>query len=217
MATPPKTIPPTLAAAQQQGFDANDRGRIHRATRGNRNIPVGEFKFYGFDGDDEVDFTFIINPAQLKRSRKKVGQYILTKFGYERQNWGNDLTIFEYSGATGVFRPGDGFPPIDTPSFDIRATSAYLKFREFEEFYENTGNDQNMVRMQYWGYATASFIGSIDDFQFTYDVMKEPFVIRYSFKYTAIPERLPRVETELVGTRVGDPDYESARSNTVAV
>jgi len=164
---------------------------------------------------NDIRFVFQIQPSQLKRTRKKLGQYILTKFGYERQNWGNDLFTFEYSGSSGVFRPEDGWKLTGVVDFDVRDTHRWQVFREFEIFYEDSGNDQNMVRMSYWGYE-AEFIGSLDDFSFTHDVNKEPYAINYNFKYTALPLRRPKIETKIQAANAGDPEDQTGRSDVPA-
>lgn len=142
-----------------------------------------------FSGEDRfgdvIGFDFFINPSQLKRSRRKLGEFIITKFGYERQNWGNDLFLFDYSGMTGVFRPPDDD---EDPIFDMRDTIAWKAFTDFESFYEETGNRQNLVRMSYWGF-DGEFVGEIEDFTYTHDVYKDPYAIRYQFKFTGIPTR----------------------------
>lgn len=142
--------------------------------------------FRGVDREGEIlGFDFFINPSQLKRSRRKLGQWVLTKFGYERQNWGNDLFTFDYSGITGVFRPDDND---EGPSFDLRDTIAFQNFAAFEFFYEETGNRQNLVRMSYWGF-TGEFVGELEDFTYTHDVYKDTHAFRYQFKFTGIPTR----------------------------
>lgn len=196
---------------QVQPFDPNNLSRPD-TTRGS-SIRTNEYAIKFNQRRKNIAFTFAVNPANLKVTRKKLGQYILTKFGYERQNWGNDLVGFEYSGATGVFRPESGNYP--TAGFDITQTAAWLKFKEFEKFFFESANESELVRMQFWGYGGAVFQGVIDDFSYTYDPMKEPFVIRYSFKYTTLPIKPVDIQTGIIGSRAGDPDFEKARVDTV--
>lgn len=193
-----------------QTVNSNDRTTLGSGRSGPRTQQGSEIIFVGKnDRLETVNFKFIVNPANLSRSRKKLGQYVLTKFGYERQNWGNDLTSFEYAGATGVFRPNT-WQNNGAPDFDIRQTPTWAAFREFEDFYEGTGNNQNLVRMQYWGYS-GSFLGSIDDFKLTYDPMKEPWVIRYTFKFTGLPLAQPTIETNVIGATPSNPSTDNAR------
>jgi len=153
--------------------------------------------FTGFSESlqSEVKFKFRINPNNLKRARRKLGQYILTKFGYERQNWGNDLHTFSYSGSTGTFKPEDGFDQSGPVTFDIRGTEAYEKFKSFETFYEETGNRQRLVGMQYWGF-NGEFFGSLDDFDFNHSAERDPYRFLYNFKFTGIPQAQPEIEVQ---------------------
>lgn len=131
---------------------------------------------------DPTSFTFRINPGRLKISRPKIEKYLLTKNGFERNFWHNDLIRFEYEGSSGVFRPEDrtwGFQ-----RFDITTTLAWQKFRQFEKFYQLC--DDRNVQMTYWGYPHA-YDGSLNDFTFNYDPEKNPNMITYNFKYTALP------------------------------
>lgn len=200
-----------LEESQVQSFDSANLSRPD-TTRG-ASARTNEYAIKFNQTKKNIAFTFVVNPAMLKVSRKKLGQWTLTKFGYERQNWGNDLIMFEYSGCTGVFRPESGNYP--TAGFDITQTAAWIKFKEFEKFYFEQSNDSELVRMQFWGYGGAVFQGTLDEFSFTYDPMKEPFVIRYQFKYTCVPVKPVDIQTGIVGTRAGDPDFEKARVDTV--
>jgi hypothetical protein len=132
-------------------------------------------------------FIFSLNPHKLSVAVRKLENYILTKFGYERQFWGTGLFVFSYEGRTNVFRPPVSNTGIisASPSFDIRKTAAYIKFVEFQQFYFSIGN--NNIEMSYWGYDN-SFTGSLDDFSFSYDA-ERPFHIDYRFKFTAIPTK----------------------------
>lgn len=148
-------------------------------------IPSGEFTEQSLIRrveEDKADtvFTFRINPARLKISRPKIEKYHLTKNGFERQFWHNDLIRFDYEGSSGVFRPHT----LVNSRFDITTTFAWQKFRQFERFYNNC--DDRVVQMTYWGYPHP-YEGSLNDFSFSYDPEKNPNMITYSFKYTALP------------------------------
>lgn len=200
-----------LEQGRVQGFDPDNlKSQI---TRRGANVKTNEYAIRFQSPKQKLVYTFIVNPANLKVSRKKLGQFTLTKFGYERQNWGNDLVIFDYSGSTGVFRPYSGNYP--DASFDITITPAYLKFKEFEDFFFNQANDSELVRMQFWGYDEVAFQGVLDEFSFTYDPMKEPFVIRYQFKYMTLPVKQIEMQTGIIGIPAADPDTEKARVDTV--
>jgi hypothetical protein len=137
-------------------------------------------------GRDRRRFKFSLNPNKLSVTAKKLENYILTKFGYERQYWTNGLFVFSYDGRTNVFKPAtnlSGAQP--TESFSIKDTAAYRKFMEFNNFYAEVG--ERNLEMTYWGY-DVTFIGSLDDFSFTYDA-ERPFHIDYRFKFTAIPTK----------------------------
>lgn len=201
----------SLEQGQVQGFDTNNLSRP-QTTRGSH-VRTNEYAIKFNQPKKQIAYTFSVNPANLKVSRKKLGSFILTKFGYERQNWGNDLIQFEYQGCTGVFRPVSGNYP--DASFDITTTPAWIKFQEFENFYHESSNESELVRMQYWGYGGAVFQGVLDDFSFTYDPMKEPFVIRYGFKYTCLPIKPVDIQTGIIGADAGDPDTEKARVDNV--
>lgn len=143
-------------------------------------------------GDVERSFTFRLNPTNLKVSLKKLQQWILTKFGFERQYWGNQLWVFNYTGSSEVFKPNPG--EIDySGRFDITKTAAWFKFRQFENFFLDTG-DQN-IQMSYWAY-DFMFVGTLDDFTFTCDSDRDPHRITYSFTYSAMPIIQPQVLLE---------------------
>lgn len=158
----------------------------------------------------ELSFSFTINPSQLQISLKKLGVWKLTKFGYERQNWGNDLALFAYTGVSGVFRPNTGQSQRGVPTFDIRQTDAYQKLRQFEDFFLDSGNGKNIVHMDYWGYSFV-FEGSLDEFQMTHNVEKDPYAIRYNFKFTGVPTQRTAIEVGYTSTEPGDPATDNER------
>lgn len=134
-------------------------------------------------------FKFRINPDQLSVTKKKLEKYILTKIGYERQSWGNDLFQFQYSGSSGVFRPEET-NAADAVPFDITTTRAWLKLKEFERFFERQG--PGVVRMRLWA-EPFEYVGSMPDFNFRQDA-HNPFQIRYNFTFTGIPRDAVPVE-----------------------
>lgn len=129
-------------------------------------------------------FAFSLNPTKLQVSRKKLEKYILTKFGYERQYWQNDLYAMAYSGTTLPFRPESTSRRDDGRPFDITQTPAWLKFDEMDRFYRETA-DEREVKLSYWG-MKEQLVGSLNDFSFGHDA-NDPFRIMYSFKFTGIP------------------------------
>lgn len=149
------------------------------------------------EGDDL--YTFRLNPHQLRVSRPKLENWKLTKGGFERQYWRNDLVRFVYTGLSGVFRPDEvaiinerGLiatdvridPILRSPGeYDIRETFAWRKFEQFEQFYNDHGED--FIRMNYWGQPRA-WTGSLNGFEYDVDA-KNPRLIRYSFTFTGNP------------------------------
>lgn len=133
-------------------------------------------------------FKFRINPDQLNVVKKKLEKYILTKIGYERQSWGNDLFQFQYSGTTGVFRPDE--TTTATVPFDITATKAWQKLKEFERFFERQG--EGRVRMRLWA-EPFEYVGSVPEFNFRMDA-NNPFHIRYNFTFVGVPREAVPVE-----------------------
>lgn len=140
-------------------------------------------------------FRFRINPDRLSIRHDKNEKYVLTKAGYERQYWGNGLTVFQYSGNSGVFRPEttvqDFLSRFPNGSFDIRLTTAWLRFREFEDFYRKTGSTN--IFMYYDAYEH-EWEGSLGQFNFE-RTANMPFHITYSFTFTGLPIDYP--ETSL--------------------
>lgn len=134
-------------------------------------------------------FKFRINPDQLTVTKKKLEKYILTKIGYERQAWGNDLFMFQYSGSTGVFRPEETGQAAVVP-FDLTETKAWQKLKEFERFFERQG--QGRVRMRLWA-EPFEYVGSLPAFSFRQDA-HNPFHIRYDFTFTGVPRDVVPVE-----------------------
>jgi hypothetical protein len=154
-------------------------------------------------------FKFLLNPHRLSVQAAKLENYVQTKYGFERQFWGNGLFVFSYEGRTNVFKPpsdpGEAIAAIER--FDITKTSAYQKFLEFQKFYGETG--ERNIEMFYWGYEN-TFSGSLNDFSFTYDA-ERPFHIDYHFKFTGLPEgQVPTTYTYNDGGTV-----DTTRSQTI--
>lgn len=172
--------------------------------------------------DDFARFNFRINPSKLQRSRKKVERFILTKFGYERQYWGNDLHTFNYNGTTGVFKPNITAEEYavrfgDTAGFDIRSTEAWKNFQRFEQFFERNGHRN--IYMMYWAYSH-EYEGSLDDFRFEHDADRSPYSINYSFKFTGLPLLYTEVEydiTQVTGPLGDFPTTDEVAKDEVAV
>lgn len=141
-------------------------------------------------------FAFNLNPTKLQVSRKKLEKYILTKFGFERQYWQNDLYTFSYSGTTLPFRPEGDSRRDDGRPFDISQTPAWLKFEEFDKFYRDVV-DEREVKLSYWG-MKEQLVGSLNDFSFGHDA-NDPFRILYSFKFTGIPLKRIGISADFVG------------------
>jgi hypothetical protein len=136
-------------------------------------------------------FRFRINPDRLSIKNDKLERYVLTKAGYERQSWGNGLTVFSYGGSSGVFRPDvtvqEFLQRFPGGGFDIRKTTAWLRFKEFENFYQRTGSTN--VFMYFPDY-DHEWEGSLSGFTFERAAMK-PFQIDYQFTFTGLPIDYP--------------------------
>jgi len=167
-------------------------------------------------------YTFRLNPSQLQVTRAKLESWKLTKGGFERQFWQNDMVRFAYTGVSGAFRADEkavineqGLLGVDTfggrvivtatnpGEYDIRETLAYRKFQQFEQFYRDHAED--FIRMNYWG-QPYSWKGSLNDFTYNVDA-NNPRLIRYSFTFTGIPDdNEANVQSLNVQTRVGDDE-----------
>jgi len=142
-------------------------------------------------GEDARQFQFRINPDNLRVTKRKLEKYVLTKLGYERQTWGNDLFTYSYEGSSGVFRRDEVVIP--SFRFDITTTAAWQKFKEFERFFEDQG--EGSLRMRTWTEEFFEYIGSMPDFSFSVEA-NNPFRIRYNFTFIGIP--LVYVPTEIL-------------------
>jgi len=159
--------------------------------------------FHYFDHYDVTDtgnltFKFLLNPDKLAVKRTKKEKYVLTKAGWERNFFINDLMMFSYSGTTGVFRPDElvgsviGDVPVSSDSFNITTTKKWRHFQLLQEFFESLG--EGMLQMTYWG-LSKPVIGSMNDFDFVQDSEK-PNHIAYSFKFTGIPRDIPTISVK---------------------
>lgn len=132
-------------------------------------------------------YTFRINPNKLSVTHEKQERYQQTKWGWERQYWGNALSTFRYSGTSGVFRQDAGAGPVFSfgaaPSFDIRTSLAWQKFKEFEDFYRRTGSTN--IFMYFIDYPH-EWEGSLSEFSFERSATS-PFALDYSFRFTGLP------------------------------
>ncbi len=134
-------------------------------------------------------YSFRINPSKLQTNHEKLDRFPLTKAGYEIQSWGNGLSTFRYQGTSGVLRPDAdaGFLSSLGPSFDIRQTFAWQRFKEFETFYLT---HKGTAVFMYWIDYPHDWEGRLGEFSFERDAEK-PFIINYSFKFTALPKAYP--------------------------
>lgn len=145
-------------------------------------------------------FTFRLNPSKVTVESKKINSYQLTKAGYDRQFWQNDLFVVSFSGSTGAFVPDPSQPVIRTvsgtrPIFDLRSTKAWGDFsRFFSQFYLEVGPEN--IRMEFFGF-DFNMIGSLDTFKWDLDSDKNPGHIIYSFVFTGFPRRYTLMATEM--------------------
>lgn len=156
---------------------------------------------------EENPITFLINPTKLEVRLSKKEKYVLTKAGWERHFFNNDVVLYTYSGTTGAFRPdeldsktllnirnGVDFISAATPdveTFDITTTRKWIKFKKIRDFFEKTKD--GVMALVWWSEEKAA-VGSMNDFGFTQNA-DDPFQILYNFKYTGVPVDLPKVET----------------------
>jgi len=150
-------------------------------------------------GDE--NFIFRLNPTTLKVTRPKLENWTLTKGGFERQFWRNDLVRFAYTGTSGAFRPDEiafineqgllatdvrlnSITSISSAEYDIRETFAWKKFEQFETFYRD--HDEDFIQMNYWG-QPRTWVGSLNGFEFDEDA-NNPRQIKYIFTFTGIPD-----------------------------
>lgn len=158
-------------------------------------------------------YRFRINPDRLNIKHEKIERYVLTKFGYERQYWGNGLSTFSYSGTSGVFRPNvtaAQFSLAFPNGFDIRQTEAYLRFKEFESFYRNTGS-QNIF--MYYPEYSHEWEGSLSAFSFERSATK-PFHLDYQFTFTGLPFFYPDVTVNTGVDPTSNPAIQAQLAST---
>lgn len=194
-------------------LDDTDAGYVSEVVR-TRTWPSGNLMVFAHSQKALVtsnptqgqQYRFRLNPDKLSVTKGKIQKWILTKAGFERQFWGNDLYSYSYSGTSGAFRPdeilssyGPGAPTangvasnpkfdasqnLDPSQYNITNTYAWKKFTEFERFY--TRSDERPVFMSFWGESTA-LIGAFDHFEKHLQAEPHPRIIHYSFKFTALP------------------------------
>lgn len=152
--------------------------------------------------------TFLINPLKVGVSKSKKEKYILTKAGWERNYFTEDLRTYDYSGTTGAFRPDemDGAKTLEQGStfqrfvktslgrdanvLDITQTKKWKWFKSLEEFFDRV-TDGTLI-LVWWGHSRPT-VGSMNEFKFDQSA-DDPFQIRYSFRFTGIPLDLPIIE-----------------------
>lgn len=150
----------------------------------------GQGSAVSIDNKPNSRYRFRINPERLSIRHEKTEKYVLTKAGYERQYWGNGLSTFQYSGSSGVFRPditAMQYAAQYPTGFDIRQTNAWLRFKEFESFYRNNGQQNIFMYYQEYGH---EWEGSLSGFSFDRAAGK-PFYIDYQFTFTGLPIDYP--------------------------
>lgn len=147
-------------------------------------------------GNVPTRYRFRINPDRLSTRHDKNEKYVFTQAGYERQSWGNGLTVFQYSGNSGVFRPEttvqEFLSRFPNGSFDIRLTNTWLRFQEFEDFYRRTGSTNIFM---YYDMYEHEWEGSLSQFNFE-RTANMPFHITYSFTFTALPLDYPKTSLD---------------------
>jgi hypothetical protein len=157
---------------------------------------------------DQTRYRFRINPDRLTTRHDVNEKYTLTQFGYERQDWGNGLSIFQYSGNTGVFRPdvtaADFASRFPGGGFDIRQTKAWQAFQAFETFYRVRGPN---VFMHYDAY-DHEWEGSLSGFSFERSA-QNPFHITYSFTFTGLPFDYPSTQITVANTTTSQASQQS--------
>lgn len=196
-------------------------------TRARRTLNKAPLLFYSLDDNQQITlnptggvtidnntnnsnktfFEFIINPSKLKITQLKLENWLLTKAGYERQFWQNELFKFEYSGSTGVFTPSvdgniaAGPAALASDGFDITKTKAWGLFQEFNDFYLNVG--PNVIAMHFWAFSSGFFYGSLN--QFNYNISSDdPYRITYDFSFTGIPRTPIKVSSNKDSTSSTD-------------
>lgn len=160
---------------------------------------------------DRAPHVFALNPSKVQVKRPKVEQYELSKAGFDRQFWQNDLITFSYSGSSGAFLPSTNQPGIISDRgrviYDLRATKRWIQFRNFEIFYEEVGPEN--VRMDYFSYDYL-LVGSLTDFQFDEDADR-PGHIAYSFTFKGFPRVPVPITTEISAASLSPEDISTMR------
>jgi len=158
-----------------------------------RLLSFSKIQLAGLPSSANVRYRFRINPERLSIRHDVIEKYVLSKAGYERQDWGNGLSTFQYVGTTGVFKPdvsASVYAELFPNGIDIRQTNAYRRFKEFEQFYRT--NRQQNVFMYYQEY-DHEWEGSLSGFSFDKSAGK-PFHLDYQFTFTGMPIDYPSTQ-----------------------
>jgi hypothetical protein len=127
-------------------------------------------------------FRFRINPQSLRVRKARVQAYELTKAGYERYDFGNEMWVLSYRGTSGRLIPED---LMVGETFDLTDTDAWKKMEEFDRFFTERGEET----LQLTATTLLGFLylrGSMKEFDFEQDA-NDPFQIRYNFTFWAFP------------------------------
>lgn len=132
-------------------------------------------------------FRFFINPTTVAFSLRKTAKPILEKKGWDIVHFSgtpNEMIPMKFSGNTGSI-----VPPIALWSKGIRDTKFSVNYQRFQQLYELALSASNDLKLFYDG---KLYEGMFTDFNFDENA-NEPFSIRYSFTFSAYPDRTKNI------------------------
>lgn len=187
---PTEPLQPTSPEDRKAASDLSNIKRIAQSKYSGRRVDSG--RLMSIESTvDQTTFQFWINPGSLQVRKPRIGNYTLTKAGFERYFFINDMWSFAYSGTSGVFVPesDEAAPTESNPfpeNFDITTTAAWKKLEDLDRFYfERQEEDLRLSYPVLLG--QNSLTGSLEDFSFKQDA-KDPFQINYDFVFKGYPE-----------------------------
>lgn len=168
--------------------DLEDMKESSRSKVGGARINTESLLSISTKDSSQSPFTFWINPSQLSVQKPRIEVYRLTKAGFERYFFANDIWTLSYSGSTGVFIPTEpGRDPTEKASFDIRKTKAWEKFEEFDRFYHSREEEDLILHAEETSVGRLILEGSLNPFSFRQD-SGDPFHIKYEFTFKGFPQ-----------------------------
>lgn len=173
-------------AAYYEVFNNHSSGFPYVKFDGEKFIQIQQGSFSNTIGAEE--FTFYINPQNVRVSYQKLVNEIRTRSGWEIQHWGDQLTEITVEGHTGgMHKMGDvpgSLVPI-TENDSIFNSYAYKKLVQLRTLYledHNLRNREDSFLLQL-SYAEGLYTGYFTNFTGPTANAEKPFVVDYSFTF----------------------------------